>query len=211
MKQGIIDYIFKIDDYSIKSERISKTVLSDDEIPLIRVNIWIPQSGDESFADGREKFDSFFSELAKEFLHFAENDLSKKAKDIEKINHPYSAVMKFIPAYEDEEYISVIIDSFIYTERGRSKTKRMAFTFERQNGEIVISDDLLEKMNYSKKEICSKIGDKKIFKKINKALDKSDFYIVPNGIACFYETNDDNEVYILNKKWLNFKKLIYFS
>lgn len=194
-----LDYNFLTDDYSLKTEKIKKTIYSESGLPLIRVNISIPQSSELTFKEGRSKFDDFFKNLADAFLEFSEVDLSKHFVDIASLNHPYSAVMRYIPAYEDEKFISIVVDSFIYTEKGKSKIKREAFNFNKENGNIIIFEDLLYDNNEFYCKAMKEIKNKALFKKVKRALGDSDFYFVPNGIACFYNRKVDNEVYVINK------------
>lgn len=199
MNNDKLDYNYKNESSLITIRKINKTIFSNNELPLIRVNIWIPQSTENTFVEtnARNKFDSFFVNVADEFVTFAERALKHRFDLKTQINHPYSAVMKCVTAYHDEKYISIILDTFIFTEHGKSNTKRLSLNFERENCNIVISEDLFERKDFIKYLSLNSIDNKK---KILKAFDLSDFYFVPKGILFFYDDYDEYITHIVSKK-----------
>lgn len=184
-----IDYNFKINNFTIRSNRVSKTIYKNENIPIFRVNVWYPISSENTFKNGREIFDTFFVELSNEFIDFIENRMANKVVKKSDLNHPYSAVMKFIPTFEDDNYLSLVVDSYLYTEKGKSKIIRMAFTFNKNTGNVVILDDIYNGLNNFIIKYYEILKDKEIQSKIKKAYLNSDFYFVPNGLILFYESN----------------------
>ncbi len=185
----LLDYNYKKDDYSVEQIKISKTVFSNDEIPLIRLNIWYPHFKESYFEEGTDKINSFFCDLADEFSEFITNKLSKRIS--QQIDHPYSAVMRFVPTFENENYVSIIIDTFIYTDKGKSKIKRNAFTFDRSNGSIVLPEDIYKSFDIFMIENFKEDRNKSNILKLKKAFESSSFYLVPNGLV-FFSDSDDN-------------------
>lgn len=197
-----LDYNFDIDDFTIRSNRISKTISSDEGVPIIRVNVWYPMSSEKTFKGGRELFDTFFIELSNEFVEFVENKMCQRVKAVDKVNHPYSAVMKFVPTFEDENIVSLIVDTFIYNENGKSKTKRLAFTFNKTNGNIFVLDDLYKDVDDFLLIYHSLFKDKSVERKTRKAYENSNFYFVPNGLILFYDNNNEIETVFFEKNFI---------
>lgn len=198
MKYEYLDYNYKKQSKLIKNKRISEILLNDRGEPIVRINIWIPQKNEYTFIEDKYNFNLLFDELSKELILYAKETLLKKFNHNVEITHPYSVVMKYIIAFEDEEFISVVLDFFIYTINGRNNTKRMALNFKRSDGKIIISEDIL-----GKRELIENLSINEMNRitrsLIIKAYNESDFYLVPNGLVFFYKQKKDIHSYVVLK------------
>lgn len=189
-----IDYNYNKADFSVFERKRTFDIKNDEGLLIARVNLRYPTINKEELNEtGKKEFNNFFESLADEFYTYFKEKIMKNIIPRKIGSSPYSAVMRFIPTFENEEYLSLVIDTFIFSEKGLSPTRRISFTFSKPNLEIVIIDDLFELNKDLKSKILENSNFKKRKHKIKNNLNNLQFYLVPKGLVILLNNNMERE------------------
>lgn len=188
-----------------KIEVKKKMVLSKDT-PVLSVNLRYPVFEPLSLEPKERVFTSkvnrFYSDSAEKYVRTLGKNYAKRAAKIYTSNGGIKAsfVMNCAVAYSDEDYISVFADISVYNGKSTS-TNRFSQLWSREKSSILpasmVFDTSSKSKKYIKETICG-IAEKNLKLKgfsyfdnyksiINKSFDFSKFYIVPNGVAFYFD------------------------
>lgn len=188
-----------------KTETKRKTVLYRD-IPVLSVNLKYPvfeainTSKDErAFV---RKINKFYADSADKYLKTLGGSYAKKAAKVYNSNGGIktSFVMNGAVTYSDMNYVSVFADISAF-DGNKTKTHRFSQLWSVEKSAILPSAKVFDTGMRSKKyikEIICEIADKNLRLKdfsyfdnyksiINKSFDFTKFYIVPNGVAFYFD------------------------
>lgn len=161
----------------------------------VRSNILIPEFGGE-YAD----INGFYADIAENFEKYLSCSLMKKiSKFADKDDFvPYGGVMKYKNTFENDKYISVIIDVHIFDGKKRSGKMRLSHVWSKSENRVMCFRDFytrpdrgrivdLIKAEAEKRE-REGISEYKrnIASLIRSKTDFSRFYLVPDGIAFYF-------------------------
>ncbi len=177
-------------------------------------NICVP-----GFVKGYEAFDAFYSRVAENFVTFIRSRLVKRAeKESQKEGFvPFSGVLKYKNTFENDSYVSVILDSYKFDGKRRSVTVRLSQVWSKEEKRLVCFGDLYSKPDKSRlKAFFTSEAERELnegrseFKRdfqsfIRNKTDFSRFYLVKDGVAFYFEPGeihdgDFPEVFIDKRK-----------
>lgn len=198
----------------IKSDKIIKNEYNDENGKVIVVsNITIPEMTKEYECVG-----NLYSEIAENFEKYIKREIVKKSSEKSKNDgfKPYGCVLKYSNTFENEKYLSLIIDSHIFDGVKKSPTVRMPQVWSKSEKRIMCFRDFYSRADRDRlisffEEEASKrqsegIGEYKdgFVSLIRSKTDFSRFYLVKEGVAFFYPSgviSDNNyPVVFIDKK-----------
>lgn len=162
-------------------------------------NICVPE-----FVKGYEAFDGFYSRVAENFGAFIKRRIVKRAEAESQSEGfvPFSGVLKYKNTFENDLYVSVILDSYTFDGKRRSVTVRLPQVWSKDEKRLVSFGDFYAKPDktrlkaffVSEAEKCLNEGRRE-FKRdfqtfIKNKTDFSRFYLVKDGAAFFFEPGE---------------------
>ena len=180
----------------IENEKAIKNEYTDESGRVcVRSNILIPEFGKE-YAE----ITGFYSDIASSFEKYLSRSLVKKiSKFAEKDDFaPYGGVMKCKNTFENDKYISVIIDVHIFDGRKRSGKMRLSHVWSKSEKRVTCFRDFYTRPDRDRlvglftaeaeKRESEGIGEYKrnIVSLIRSKTDFSRFYLVPDGISFYF-------------------------
>lgn len=188
-----------------KLETKKKTVLYKD-IPVLSVNLRYPvfkalsdEPKEKAFT---AKINRFYCDSAEKYVKMLGKNYAKRAAKIYNSNGGIKAsfLMNCTVTYSDANYISAFADISVYNGKD-TKVSRFSQLWSKEKSAILpagmVFDTSYKSKKYVKEIICS-IAEKNLRRKdfsyfdnyksiINKSFDFSKFYIVPNGVAFYFD------------------------
>ena len=189
--------------YELKTEK--NEYLSKDGALLVKSSVTLPRFTEEwRFA---EKVNAFYDGISGNFGTFCEKKLKKRAlkRPPDLRSAPFGAVMKAKVTYADGEYVSVIIDTFLFDGSRRGGTARVAQVWNRTDAFLESADRFITPELRSRvTEIMASearargaqgIADYKnrVGSRIASCFSPERFYLTPSGIAFFYDPGELSE------------------
>lgn len=189
--------------YELKTEK--NEYLSKSGELLVKSAVTLPHFTE----DGRfaEKANTFYGGISRNFGVFCEKKLKKRAlkRPPGLQNAPFGAVMKAKVTYADEEYVSVIIDTFLFDGVKRGGTARVAQVWNRTDAFLESADRFMppELMCRVTEIIASEARGResqgtadyksRVGTRIASRFSPVRFYLTPSGIAFFYDPGELSE------------------
>ena len=202
MKYRPFDYSGDFSHFSVEPQELKET-LSHEDKRLVELNISYPKPKQHFFeAKASDRVSAFYKKIADNFASYARKRLFAQAKQfIKNKEMPFSAVMKYIPTYENDALISIVIDAFVFYNEQRSITKRLAHIFLKTKFGILTFNDFFSKaekgqiIDFITAEYLAqgKLPDNDSKSKetpealVRKHFNEKNFFLTPNGYAFYFE------------------------
>lgn len=174
--------------------------------PVLSVNLKYPEFEELSETKAERAFVSkmnkFYAESARRYLDVLSKSYVKNASKIfeKNGNTETSCVMNYNVAYSDDDIVSAFVDISGF-DGNAVKTSRFPQLWSREKSAILPASYVMDTSSKSKtylKELITEIADKNAARRdfsyydnyrsiIKRKFDVSNFYIVPNGVAFFYD------------------------
>jgi hypothetical protein len=222
MKGMNLMFFLKNDITVIQEEVIKKDICDKDGKVLVHINITYPTINLKEKSRLRQNAQPFYERSAKNFLHFAENDLLERAKKLvdKEGFRPCGAVMKFTCSYESKAILSIYTDVSVFDGVSEQNHLRSAQVWNKDKGFIYSFNDifasgakeiLLE--NFASEGNTGILPADDYRKALRKFFVESNFYFTDKAAAFFYPaerlgSKQGVRVFLCDKETLKEKKLL---
>lgn len=203
MKYRPFDYNGDFSQFSVEPQEIKESLTKEDR-RLVELNIAYPKPKAHYFeAKSSDRVSAFYKKIADNFASYARKRLFSQANQFIKSDEmPFSAVMKYIPTYENDALISIVIDAFVFYNEQRSITKRLAHIFLKTKFGLLTFNDFFTKeekvqiLDFITSEYLAqgKLPDNELQTKevrpevlIRKHFNERNLFLTPNGYAFFFD------------------------
>lgn len=123
-------------------ERQIKEEIRDGDKTVLKINLRYPELQCAKNDPMIRFAKPFYEKLSKGFSEYAKTELFKKAKTtVKEGGLPFSALMKFEKSYENEKYLSILIEISVSDGISPPKIERKAQTWNRKNGLLCKATD----------------------------------------------------------------------
>lgn len=173
--------------------------LSQSGVPAVKSAVTLPR-----FICGgtfAEKANAFYESLVRNFGVFCEKKLKKRAlkRPPDAQSAPYGAVMKAKVTYVSEEYVSVIVDTFLFDGVRRGGTVRVSQVWNRADAFLESADRFIDPMFQSRvTEIIISEARKRraqgtaeyksrVDLRVSSRFSPERFYLTPSGVAFYFD------------------------
>ena len=203
MKYRPFDYNGDFTHYSVEPQEIKESLTKEDR-RLVELNIAYPKPKQHYFeAKASDRVGAFYKKIADNFASYARKRLFSQAQQLIKNDEmPFSAVMKYIPTYENDGLISIVVDVFVFYNEQRSITKRLAHIFQKTKFGLLTFNDFFSKAE--KAQIIDIITDEYLSQGklpdtdpqakeaqpgalVRKHFNEKNFFLTPNGYAFYFD------------------------
>ena len=156
-------------------ERQHKEDLGDGEKTVLKLNLRYPEL-QCSKNDPLHKFAKpFYENLSKRFLNFAKTELFNNAKNAPSTaKAPFSALAKFEKSFENEDFLSILIEFSISDGISQPHIEKKTQTWNRSNGFLCSATDFVDENTI-----------KTLKKEHKRNFDKNLFVLKNNGVEFF--------------------------
>lgn len=195
------DYNGDFSAYSLKAVEIKESI-TNQEKRLVEINITYPLPKESRFEKAvEEKISSYYKKIADNFASFARGKLKKMAEGtLKEGDSPFSAVMKYIPTFENDALISIVLDVFVYYNERRTQTKRFSNIFLKTKFGLLTCSDFFGKGGRSKiTDYIAKVyakqgkqsGDEEKGdipeREVKRHFDENNFFLTVNGYGFYFD------------------------
>lgn len=151
--------------FAILEKQIKEELKDENGRTVLRLNLRYPELQCPK-KDPLTRFaEPLYKKLAEGFAEYAKTELFKKAKALTNEDFmPFSALMRFEKAFEDERFLSILVEFSVSDGKTEAFTERKAQTWDRKSGTLCGCNDFLERKTIDalKKE-HRKLFDKTLF------------------------------------------------
>lgn len=218
-------FFLKNDTTVIQEEAIRKDLCDKNGKVLVHVNITYPTIHLKEKSKLRQNAQPFYERSAKNFLHFAENDLLERAKRLADKEgfRPCGAVMKFTCSYENKNILSIYTDISVFDGFSEQNHLRASQVWNKDKGFMYAFNDifasgakefLLE--HFATEGNTGVLPAEEYKKALRKFFVENNFYITEQAVAFFYPaerlgSKPGVRVFLCDKELLKEKKLLKVS
>lgn len=218
-------FFLKNDTTVIQEETIKKDLCDENGRVLVHVNIAYPSINLKEKSRLKQNAQPFYERSAKNFLHFAENDLFERAKKLADKEgfRPCGAVMKFTCSYESKNILSIYTDISVFDGISEQNHLRASQVWNKDKGYMYGFNDifapsakefLLER--FASEGNTGVLPTEEYKKALRKFFVENNFYITEKAVAFFYPaerlgSKPGVRVFLCDKEPLKEKKLLKVS
>ena len=194
------DYSGDFSEYSLNTAEIKESIKTEEK-RLVEINISYPMPKENCFEKtAEEKIGTYYKKIAENFANFGRGKLKKMAEEtLKEGDSPFSAVMKFIPTFENDALISIVLDVFVYYNARKSQTKRYSNIFLKTKFGLLTCSDFFSKgarskiTEYISKEYATQgktttdiETNDNPEREIKRNFDENNFFLTSNGYGFYF-------------------------
>ena len=187
----------------IKSSKVIKNEYKDENgILLAKSNITFPEMTKEF-----DSVSALYSDVADNFEKYIKRVIVKKASAKAKNESfvPFGCVLKYVNTFEDERYLSIILDSHTFDGKRKSVTVRLSQVWSKDDKRIMSFRDFYKRsdrdrlVSFFTEEALKRQSEGTAEYKDNiesliiSKTDFSRFYLVKDGIAFYFAPHEISE------------------
>ncbi len=167
--------------FSISDKLIKEDISTENGDILIKVNLRYPEIACTEKDPLGHNAVGFYKRIAESFLHSVKQDMAKIASERKKMDEsfvPFSAVMRWTKTFENEDFLSFVIEFSVWDGKSSQSVERKTQVWERKFGTKCKSTYFFESKQL-KEEFANLYGEKTRFDKELFALceDGFEFYV----------------------------------
>jgi hypothetical protein len=209
----------------IQEEVIKKDICDENGRVLVHININYPSINLKDKSRLKQNAQPFYERSAKNFLRFAESDLSARAKKLADKEgfRPCGAVMKFACPFENRNILSIYTDVSVFDGINEQNHLRAAQVWNKDKGYIYAFNDIFASgakemlfEHFASEGNTGVLPAEEYKKALRRFFVENNFYFTDKAAAFFYPaerlgSKQGVRVFLCDKEMLKEKKLLKVS